>query len=735
RDFDVEYQDLILALGLHTCWATPVMGGDDQVLAVFGVYYHTPRKPTVWDLETIKLAANIAKVAIERHQAVSDILQRDRYLSALVNIQRQLLAVTLDHPLYEAVLARLSTAAGVDRIYLFENHTDAQGELLTSQKAEWCAPGISPELGNPFLQNFSYRNWVPRWLEVLGNNQPITGIVAQFPESEREILKQQQIKAILIIPLTVNGNFFGFIGFDDCSHNRKWSTLEIGLLSSVAAAIALAKERQLSLKALATLNQDLEDRVQQRTADLEASELRLRTLNLELTHSNQRLAAATRHKDEFLANMSHELRTPLTTILGMTESFQSELLGYLDEEQRTAIETIERSGRQLLDLINDILDLAKVEAGYMTLNMMPSNVQHLCQSSVMFVRPQAAKKQLTLQIHVPAGLPDVLVDERRLRQVLINLLINAVKFTPDGGKIILSATLDQLNPEQTQPSANFPSDPAPVIASVASVTATTQPDSPNVSGLNGLVSSQHRIRFTITDTGIGIAPTDQAALFKPFVQIDSALNRQHQGTGLGLALARRLVELHSGQLQVCSAAGQGSQFSFSLPCLAGPNSPNTLPSQLDVPTITTETATESLAAPKNLILLATADATSRLTITSYLKAKGYRLCGTTSPQDLLEHQGQQPPNLLILDSSAPHLDEVSLLRLLRQRPDWQALPIIALVEQGSQIPQTTSVRPSSLGDWSGQQPCRSDTVRANAYLAKPITLKKLEIKIQELLQR
>jgi signal transduction histidine kinase len=239
----------------------------------------------------------------------------------------------------------------------------------------------------------------------------------------------------------------------------------------------------------------------------------------QLQQTNEQLFRATQLKDEFLANMSHELRTPLTAILGMTESLQDEVFGVINEKQQSALKIVEGSGNHLLELINDILDLAKIEAGELKLYYQPTTISQLCQFSMSFVQAQAAKKNLQLQIEIPPTLPNWMLDERRIRQALINLLNNAVKFTPAGGSITLAVTL--------QP-----------------------PD---------------RLRFAVIDTGIGIAPDDLNILFQPFIQVDTALTRQYEGTGLGLSLVQRIVELHGGSVGVSSQVGVGSQFTIDLP--------------------------------------------------------------------------------------------------------------------------------------------------------------------------
>lgn len=264
---------------------------------------------------------------------------------------------------------------------------------------------------------------------------------------------------------------------------------------------------------------------------------------LQLQQSHEELLRATQLKNEFLANMSHELRTPLNAILGMSEVLQEQIWGELNKKQLKAIATIERSGEHLLALINDILDLSKVTSGMMELRLNPVSVTHLCNTSLSLIRPQALKQKIQLNLDLPKNIGTANIDERRIQQVLLNLLTNAVKFTPEGGVVRLQVASSCAG--QWQGTAKIP----PQLQ--------TTPDS--------------WILFQVVDTGIGIAATDLPRLFQSFIQIDSALNRQYKGTGLGLALVKQLVTLHGGETFVSSELGQGSCFTVALP---NPGSPN-----------------------------------------------------------------------------------------------------------------------------------------------------------------
>ncbi|MAU00040.1 MAG: hypothetical protein CL608_23095 [Anaerolineaceae bacterium] len=246
----------------------------------------------------------------------------------------------------------------------------------------------------------------------------------------------------------------------------------------------------------------------------------LRASSDELNAANAKLGKALRTRDEFLANMSHELRTPLNAILGKSEVLLEGIHGQLTEKQASSLQVIEKSGRHLLDLINDILDMSKIEADKVTLDIQTVTLATLCESSLQFVRQMAHKKQIKLQASIEHPLTTCQADERRLKQILINLLSNAIKFTPAKGEVGLNILKD---------------------------------------------AAEETIQFQVWDTGVGIAAEDIDKLFQPFVQLDSSLARAHEGTGLGLSLVHRLAELHSGTVSVESQAGLGSCFTVTLP--------------------------------------------------------------------------------------------------------------------------------------------------------------------------
>ena len=244
----------------------------------------------------------------------------------------------------------------------------------------------------------------------------------------------------------------------------------------------------------------------------------------ELIKAKEIAEAATRAKSEFLANMSHELRTPLNAIIGFSDMIRTGLSGDVSEKQAEFIEDIYSSGEHLLSLINDILDLSKIESGNMDIQYSSINLEKLIQRSTLFFKEKMLNNKLKLTVEIDLSTDCLEVDERLIKQVVINLISNAVKFTPEGGSIIVGTKKDE--------------------------------DNSNSDGM---------IEIYVKDTGIGIKKEDTHLLFEPFKQIESVYTKKYEGTGLGLALCKDIVELHGGELKVASEWGKGSCFSFTIP--------------------------------------------------------------------------------------------------------------------------------------------------------------------------
>lgn len=433
-------------------------------------------------------------------------------------------------------------------------------------------------------------------------------------------------------------------------------------------------------KALANQNEALEQRVQERTAELlqtnaalqaeiarrqeaevalrqERSSLarRVAEQTADLSKTNAELVKAARLKDEFLANISHELRTPLSAVLSMSEVLQEGLYGPINTQQREALKHIETGGHQLLAIINDILDLAKIEAGKLKLELGPVLAGGVAQGSLKFIQELAQKKRIEISLVVNQPSPTLHADEQRLRQILINLLTNAVKFTPAGGKIGLEVKSD---------------------------------------------ARQERINFVVWDTGIGIAPEQMESLFKPFMQLDARLSRRHEGVGLGLSLVAYLVEMHGGGISVESQVGEGSRFTVSLP---GPGQAEDNEAQPH----------PDIVEKRPLILLAE-DTEANITTLSGFLTNHYRLVVARNGLEAIQQIQEEAPDLILMDVQMPVMNGLEAIGRLRQDSRLKEVPIIAL---------TAFVR-------SGDRE-RCLAAGANAYLSKPLNRDGLLQAIQE----
>jgi PAS domain S-box-containing protein len=348
-----------------------------------------------------------------------------------------------------------------------------------------------------------------------------------------------------------------------------------------------------------------------------------------LQAANRELADALKAKDEFLATMSHELRSPLNAVLGLTESLQDQVYGELNPRQLQALQTIERSGTHLLALINDVLDVAKIESGELQLVQEMVSVESLCQGSLNMIQETALKKSLRVMYSRQPAVEALTGDGRRLKQILVNLLSNAVKFTLEGGAVGLEVTGDL---------------------------------------------AQGWVRFVVWDEGVGISQEDLGRLFKPFVQLDSSLSRQYSGTGLGLSLVYRLTQKHGGSVAVESEVGKGSRFSVTLPWRE-----SRLSSALEVlerQAVDSEQHESEGGQP--LVLLAEDNDDTILRVTTYLRGHGYAVEVVRSGLELAARGAELLPDIVVMDVHIPEMDGLEAVQRIRQEAPLAALPFVVL---------------------------------------------------------
>ncbi len=367
-----------------------------------------------------------------------------------------------------------------------------------------------------------------------------------------------------------------------------------------------------------------------------------------LQQKNAELEDASRLKSEFLANMSHELRTPLNAIIGFSEVLKDGLMGELTPRQTGFIGSIFHGGKHLLSLINDILDLSKVEAGKMTLDLEPVEVSSLFANSLSIIKEKAAARQIRLTMDAGEDLGSIQADARKVKQIVYNLLSNAVKFSDEGGQVTLRTRRvprSSVGPRAEATSARvFP-----------------------------LVSDEFAefVEIAVTDSGMGISKNNLERLFQPFSQIDSGLSRKFEGTGLGLAMVKALTELHGGALAVESLVGQGSSFTVWLPLRA-------LEDEAMVPA---KVPPASRAEPRPAVrtaLVVEDDLGSADLIRVQLEAAGFKVLHATSAETALAIAVQQPLALITLDILLPNMDGWEFLRRIKKMRALAAIPVVIM---------------------------------------------------------
>ena len=479
---------LALQFGHHTMLATPLLR-EGVPLGVISVLRTEVRPFADRQVRLLEIFASQAAIGIENVRLVQELQARTQDLAHSIEQLHALGAVgqavssTLDlETVLTTIVSRAALLAGTDGGAIYE--FDEGSEAFHLRATQGFDPGfveVTRSASIPLGEGAIGRAGVTRQpVEIADIRDP-----GAYESRIRDAMTGSGLRAVLAVPLVREGRLLGGLAVARKNPGR-FAPEVVDLLKTLAAqsAIAIQNARLFS----------------------------------ELGDKGRELEAASRHKSEFLANMSHELRTPLNAIIGFSEVLGERMFGELNDKQAEYVEDILSSGRHLLALINDILDLSKVEAGRMELELSRFDLPAAIGNAVILVRERATRHGLALDVSVDDRLGPFVGDERKIRQVLLNLLSNAVKFTPEGGRITVSAA---------------PADGG--------------------------------VEISVSDTGIGIAVEDQEAIFQEFRQVGTDYARKREGTGLGLALARRFIDLHGGRISVKSRLGEGSTFTFNLP--------------------------------------------------------------------------------------------------------------------------------------------------------------------------
>ncbi|MDR2923886.1 MAG: response regulator, partial [Treponema sp.] len=430
----------------------------------------------------------------EHQMMMKKLEQRDRLLNTVNRAAAILLQSGIDE--FETALLHsmgmMGEAVGIDRVYIWKNHF-VNGELCCTQLYEW-SEGAEAQQGSEYTVNIPYK-MVGDWEETLSSGKCINSIVRDMSEDEQARLMPQGILSILVVPVFLQERFWGFVGFDDCRQERIFTQNEESILRSGSLLIANALLRNDMLQ-------------------------NIRAGAVELESALEKAQSASRAKSNFLSNMSHEMRTPMNAIIGMT------LIGKSAdgvEKKDYAFQKIEDASSHLLGVINDVLDMSKIEAGKFDLSFEDFNIEKTLQKVINVINFRVDEKHQRLTVNLDPRVPRSLNgDDQRLAQVITNLLTNAVKFTPETGAIHLDARF--VNEE------------------------------------NGLCT----IQIEVTDTGIGISAENQTRLFNSFEQAESSTSRKFGGTGLGLSISKHIVELMGGKIWLESKPDEGSKFAFTV---------------------------------------------------------------------------------------------------------------------------------------------------------------------------
>jgi signal transduction histidine kinase len=491
-------QRLARDFGFRRLLGVPMLR-EGQIVGVINVTGLEPGPYSARQIALLQTFADQAVIAVENVRLFKELEARNRDLTetleqqtATSEILRVISSSPTDvEPVFRTILANANTLcdASFSVLWLWD------GEALTAVAHENVSQALAENLRTARPRP-NRRN--PLALSIL--EQAVVHVAdvlsdPRFAPEDVPTYRLEGARSIMSVPMLREGSLVGVINTWR-REPRAFTDGQIELLKTFAdqAVIAVENVRLFT---------------------------ELQTRNLEIADKSRQLEVASQHKSEFLANMSHELRTPLNAIIGFSEVLTERMFGDLNEKQEEYLKDIHASGTHLLSLINDILDLSKIEAGRMELELTDFDLPTAIDNALTLVRERAGRRSITLEAAVDQQLGEVRADERKIRQVVLNLLSNAIKFTLEGGRIDVRAV--------------------PVDGSV---------------------------EVSVSDTGVGIAPEDQEAVFEEFRQVGTSAAKQ-EGTGLGLTLCRKFIELHGGRIWVKSQVGAGSTFTFTIPLRRG----------------------------------------------------------------------------------------------------------------------------------------------------------------------
>ena len=526
-------------------------------------------------------------------------------------------------------------------ISLLDQEGNLVSRIVKTDRPVHLAPGYKAPLKGSSLERV-IREGEPRIindLEAYLRNKPTS--------ASTRLIVQEGMRSNLTLPLILEGKPIGTLFFS-CTEPNQYTQAHIRFIKKIAGHLAILiekgrlytelaqREKELAAKneLLAAQNEELQaqsEELQAQSEELQAQTEELQAQKAELEEKTRQVQEADRLKSEFLANMSHELRTPLNAILGYSDILLTVLKDRVEHRMYQNLDRIRISAQSLLGLINDLLDLSKIEAGKVEIIPRECDVARIVEETFNLIRPQADAKGLALKAEVAPDLPVLVCDPTRLQQVLTNLVGNAVKFTERGS---VTVRVDR--------------------------------------------EGEQALRFQVADTGIGIPPEQIPYIFDAFRQANGSLTRRYGGTGLGLNIARRLVELMGGRIGVESEPGKGSVFTFTLPCRfetpreAPPREPEAAPVQVEAP----PGPAQLTLGPR--VLVVEDDPIQSDILESILAREGYQVKVVGSGAEALRYLQRERPHLITLDIELPDMDGYALMETLRRKRRAQGVPVVVI---------------------------------------------------------